>query len=687
MNRRPRTARLIARTLPLAAWLASGGVATAQQSPTYLPDAPAGSNVLPAPGGFQVRSPGGAPENLPVPSPFGLPPFLPGSDPYQPGGQNPIPPFGPGPLLGPFTTPRFGLTPFGQTLPALPTEGTFGVPTLPAIPSDDRAGAEELPGQRFGAVDITLPSPGYTPLLPEPPATAARSPLGPLSLDQVLASIDNAYPPLLQVILERGVAAGELLAVNGAFDLDIKFDIRNYVLGYYKRIYHSYYFEQPTTWNGVKFFGGYRMGLGEIPIYLFPFRTYRGGEFLAGLEFPFLKNRAIDAKRAKLWQQQIERQKVEPKIQQYRIETIRKATKAYWNWVNAGQRYEVLRDLLDLAVVRNDALLSQLKQGQIRAVLVADNQQFILQRESDLLGARRDFQQASIELSLFLRDRYGLPCTPEAEMLPPLPNPLPPQSERLREDIYAALQLRPELREISLQLQKMDIELRFARNQRLPGLNLYLYGSQDVGVPTYPSPATSATFSIANQGPFALETSLLFDVPLQRRMARGREQSASAIILQLRRQEQFARDTIAAEVKLAMSSLQASYFQMIRARKASELAEQLEEAERRTFELGGSNVLSINVREVFTASARIKALDAETKVLTSEADYRAALGLDALLPDGRKPPIVTLPPSDPTAVSSPPPTAPAPRPSEPRPLDEPAEIEPPPLPSPNLPPR
>jgi outer membrane protein TolC len=127
-----------------------------------------------------------------------------------------------------------------------------------------------------------------------------------------------------------------------------------------------------------------------------------------------------------------------------------------------------------------------------------------------------------------------------------------------------------------------------------------------------------------------MESSILVDVPIQRRYAKGRIRSVQGEISQLRQQIGFTRDTITAEVQDSISAQANSFEQVDLLKRSLEVNMALEESERRKYELGNSNILLVNLREQATADAEAFVVDAEAEFQRNWADYRAALGLDAV---------------------------------------------------------
>lgn len=537
-----------------------------------------------------------------------------------------------GPMVNPFSLPRDLMGP----LPGQDRRFPFGRYAFPGLPEDEMGAVGSMEalippaeGDAGAIQPLTLPPESSlreveSPLIPRPPTPDTQPTFPPLGLGEVLASAERFYPPYLAFLQERAVADGELLTAVGGFDLGVNLDARNWALGYYKRYLYDFFVDQPTTLWGTRFFAGYRLAAGDWPPYYQYLQTNGGGAYVAGLELPFLRGGRIDERRAVLYQAEIDRRRVEPDISRQRILLFNQAAKAYWAWLAAGKSYAVFERLLKLAEDRIEGLEEQVARGAEPAFNLVDNQRVLLQRRQLLVAARQDFQQAAVNLSLFARDRYGLPLVPQADRLPgDFPPVEPPNPERLEEDVRVALRLRPELPDLRFQAQRINVDRDLARNQMLPGLNLYVYTEQNVGAPV----------PLRNKQPFILESSLLFDVPLQRRQARGRIRSAEGQLSQIALRERFATEQIAVEVKNAMIALEALHEQMIQKRLTVQANQRLEEGERAKFP-AASTILLVFFREEQTAQAEVDLIDAEARYFDALADYRAALGVDALPPQG-----------------------------------------------------
>ncbi|MCX7422968.1 MAG: TolC family protein, partial [Planctomycetia bacterium] len=438
----------------------------------------------------------------------------------------------------------------------------------------------------------------------------------------VINSVIASYPLLRSAMFGRNIAQGELLQANGEFDLKLKADSLNMPLGFYENYRQAVGAEQPL-FGGGSVFGGYRIGSGNFPLYYGERATKLGGEFKAGATIPLAQNRNIDDRRAGVWRGNWEVQSVEPEIQAQLIAFIQAASIAYWNTVAARQNVRISEDLLKNATERNDGLRRRVEQGDAPEIELTDNQRLIVSRRTKLIDARRKFQQSTYKLSLFLRDESGQPQVIDLARLPrEFPQADDPSQRNFDADIQSAITNRPELRALAILREQLNIDLANAQNLCLPQIDAVLVGSQDVG--------NAANPKKDDKTPFELEGGLIASVPLQRRKARGKSQAVEGKLAQLQAKTQFTQEKIVAEMQSASAALNAAFQQLEQAHESLELARKMEAAERRKFDLGDSNLLLVNLRELSTADAAATEVDARLNFFDAQADYRAALANDVV---------------------------------------------------------
>jgi outer membrane protein TolC len=146
--------------------------------------------------------------------------------------------------------------------------------------------------------------------------------------------------------------------------------------------------------------------------------TFSGGEIRGGIEIPFLRNGIIDERRAKIQTTEKGIRIASESVSLQKLEVIRQATQKYWDWVAAGKKLGIARELLNIADVRDKALLHRVKHGDAASIEQTENQRAVVQRQSTLLSAERYVQKMTLELSLYFRDTNGMPVMVSSARLP-----------------------------------------------------------------------------------------------------------------------------------------------------------------------------------------------------------------------------------------------------------------------------
>ncbi len=500
-----------------------------------------------------------------------------------------------------------------------------------------------VPGFRNGDTEATVVSAHFTPNSAEsddnsestirrasaevdvPPVDDAQPTADPqpiaaetLQLSDVLNSVTNTFPLVRAAALQFDVAQGQLQSAEGAFDLKLKAASENGPVGFYETYRQSAGAVQPLMFGG-EVFGGYRIGRGEFQPWYQERQTNDGGEFKAGLSVPLARNVGIDDRRAGLRKAAIDYSAADPQYRTAVIETVQFASNAYWDWVAAGARETIAAQVLQLATTRNDGLKEEVRTGAKPPPVLQDNRRSILSREAKLIDAQRKLQQTAAKLSIYLRTSTGEPLTPASSQLPEFPSIEEPLDEIRSRLTQVALQTRPELRELDLSIERVDVEIAESENDLQPNVDAILVGAQDVGAPTS---------SKRDKSPFELEAAVLVDVPLQRRKARGKLASLEAKRSQIAHKQRLTTDKIRTEIDIAFAALTAAYERVQRTAEAQQLAEFMAGVEREKLAAGESNLLSVALREEQAAEAAGTEVDANLEYQLALAALRAAAGID-----------------------------------------------------------
>ncbi|MDE0946256.1 MAG: TolC family protein, partial [Sphingobium sp.] len=339
--------------------------------------------------------------------------------------------------------------------------------------------------------------------------------------------------------------------------------------------------------------------------------TNQFGEIKAGVVLKLLRDRAIDDRRFNRTQAEADIALADADRLFIAIGVQRRALDAYNQWVVAGERLDIVRNLLALAQDRQKGLDRQVTLGLRPRIILTENQQNILRRQTLVVQAEQALASAANTLSLYWRDVDGRPVIPSPAQLPSdLPDPLP-----LPVDPKSALSMRPDLRTIDVRMQVARDRLALDQNALLPRLDLNAEASRDIGPIGEGGRSREGTDT---------RIGLTLTLPLQRRAAQGRILQTQAEIEAAMLRGQGLREQIIAEIDTIGVAVDATERLLVLAGDEQARAQDMAQAERRRFEMGASDFFLVNIREEAAADAALRKLDAAYRQLIAHADLAAA---------------------------------------------------------------
>lgn len=438
--------------------------------------------------------------------------------------------------------------------------------------------------------------------------------LAPLSLDAVLASSRERYPQVLAAREKVRAQSGKLLSSEGAFDPYAEQTSKSRLSGYYDGRYTSTKIVQPLERFSTNVYGGYRVSGGDFPIYEDEAFTLDAGEFKVGAVFSLLRDRDIDARRARRQDSRLTLDQSELDAMLTRIRVQHDAMQAYVEWIAAGQALAVYRDLLQLAEARNDGLDTRVQEGDLAKVYLNENRQYILRRRGFVVDAERKLVATANKLSLYLRDADGKPRQPLAAELPghwPSPPALIDPTS-VDAAINAALQARPEVGVLAADLERERLNLALGRNLLKPRVDLNLEAARDFGAGQRSREGTDAIVRLD------------VTIPIETRTARGQIDNAQANLSRLDLDRRLLEERIAVEIRTLANDLSAAFRFVELATQEVEQADVLSRAERDRFAEGASDFFLVNLREEAAANTRVREIEAHLRYLGALADFYAA---------------------------------------------------------------
>lgn len=436
-----------------------------------------------------------------------------------------------------------------------------------------------------------------------------------LRLDQIVSSTLEHHPALKGELQERVAADADLLSAQGAFDPSIKGEALSYATGGYSGNYGSAYVEQPLEFYGSKVMAGYRLGGGIFPTYDNYYETNSGGEAGVGVEVPLLRDGPIDRRRANIERSVSGQTVADSLIEQRRIDLARAAALTYWDWTAARNKVAVYRRLLHDAEERDRQIAERVAKGDLPDFDRVDNQRAVQQRRAQLLAAERAVKGSEFSLSLFYRDERGAPRSVEAlKALERIPMPLYPIERSIDGPVAEATAARPEFKNIRAQSEQNEVELRLARNQILPRLDVRVFSANDYGTGDTRREETE------------VKAGLRLEIPLATRTQEGRLDFYEAKQSKLAFTETFLKERIRADVQDTLNALEVAKSRVEVVRSEVQAARELAIGERRRFELGDSNLIFVNLREQNAADAEVREIEALQDYQKAYVTYEAILG-------------------------------------------------------------
>ncbi|MEM9744676.1 MAG: TolC family protein [Pseudomonadota bacterium] len=453
----------------------------------------------------------------------------------------------------------------------------------------------------FLTLMLSAPSVAEEQLLPEAVAESART----------------NFPKVVEALAKVAAAEGRATAAKGSFDLVFDAEGFNRTSGFYNGAAGSATISQPLGTWGAEVFSGYKLSNGIFPIYEDINFTNTGGQAKVGVLFSLLKNRAIDDRRFSVRDAELALRQQELELLLTRVGVQQRALAAYWKWVMAGRQLHVFEDLLELALSREAGLERQVEKGARARIFLTENQQNIMRRRNLVVGARRDYEIAANELSFYYRDARGLPIHPTIEQVPvdEAMESLKGLAALASDGVQAALAARPELATLRLAAERAQRSLELKRNALQPKLDFKVERMRPFG--TIAEGGTSRDSQDTIVG-------FTFEVPLQRRKAKGDVATEAAKLQALSAETRLFESQIVVQIENLLVRLDVAQELLEIARSEVDLSDRMRRAEVTRFDSGASDFFLVNIREETAFNARVNYLKAALELHLARLVYDAA---------------------------------------------------------------
>ena len=352
------------------------------------------------------------------------------------------------------------------------------------------------------------------------------------------------------------------------------------------------------------------------------------------------------------------------------MDTVSTVKNAYWELVFAREDVEVKEQSLALAEKLYEDNKRQVEIGTLAPIEVVRAESEVARTRQDLIVSQTGLAQQQTILKDLIAKQPNDPtlATVEIELLDSPQVPAVPEILPVQDAIQVAMEKRPELAQLQLDLQNRRLTVRGARNAMLPTVNAFgfyngrglsgeatLLGNPTIvpGTPVILADGTQAqiggldlfteataispvafidrgigtALSDALHGDFPdYGVGVTISIPIKSRVAQA--EMARAQIEERQAQTRYQRtvNSVVVEVRNAQIALEQNRARIDAAVKARELADETLRAEEKKFQLGASTIFLVIQAQRDLAAARSGEVRALVDFQRAGVDFDRALG-------------------------------------------------------------
>ena len=299
----------------------------------------------------------------------------------------------------------------------------------------------------------------------------ANDSLKTLSEQQVFEIVKQFHPLAKQADINIEKAKADITSARGMFDPLLSAKLSNKTFGGIEYYNHFQPELKIPTWYGIEINAGLENLRGNR---INPEETI-GKTSYAGLTIPLAKNLLMDKRRAALRQAKIFRQMSEVEKQTILNDLMLEAMNAYWQWVKQYEVMNVLANAVTVNEKRFELVKISYRQGDRPAI---DTTEALVQLQSFKLllsESQLDFQNAGLELSVFLWNKNTDPVTLPSSVVPDsgwkktgIPETVLPVLEDI---LKSARNNHPDLLQYNFKLEALSVEKKLKFQELLPLVN------------------------------------------------------------------------------------------------------------------------------------------------------------------------------------------------------------------------
>ena len=322
---------------------------------------------------------------------------------------------------------------------------------------------------------------------------------------------------------------------------------------------------------------------------------------------------------------------------------IVQAQKSYWDLVFAGRDLDLKKQSLDLAQQTFDENKTRVEVGTLAPIDLIQTESEIANWNDLLVVSQYNVASAEDQIkkltssdkdpSMFMVKLRAqeVPTPPEAAEIP-----------GLEEAVRIALENRPEMRQVTLDLKNKDLDVTYTKNQRSPLLDITASYDQNgtggtqrrgflLGTPPLNPPIAGGVLQSFGQlfsyGYTGLSAGFSLVIPLNNKAANADYARALNEQQLSQRKIDTTAQQIALDVRNALMQVEMNRSRITTAKKALELAQRKMEAEKEKFDLGTSTIRFVLDEQNNVAQAASNELQTVVNFTKSLVDLDHAMGM------------------------------------------------------------
>ncbi len=324
------------------------------------------------------------------------------------------------------------------------------------------------------------------------------------------------------------------------------------------------------------------------------------------------------------------------------IELVTNAQNLYWDLVFQREDIKVRKQSLELAEKTLRDNKRQVEIGTMAPIEVVQAESEVAQRQEQMVTTSYTADQTQDRIKRLITN-LGDPAMVAAQLDPmePPQRPGPNDVMRLEDAIKYALESRPELRQLSLQLQNSEVEMQYNKNQLLPSLNVNASYTQNGvgGVQTIRSGLGGGPILSITRGGLADAFGQLFgydftgysvgfnlSIPLSNKSVQAEYSRALTNKQAIEARRNRLSQQIALDVRNAQSLVDMNRARIEAAEKALQLANMQLAAEQKKFQLGTSQIRFVLEEQRNVTAAQTSQIQALVNYAKALVDYDKAVG-------------------------------------------------------------